>query len=124
MGFTFQLPFSTVGSLNGVHMFCKSQDVRLKNTYLEDGGVVVWKEFEGCFTMIGIAKAITERVIRDLLELVFNAMIFTIGLNEVKGNKNPEQLKRELKVSSLMVFWKRFHQRIFLDSTATLSSTN
>lgn len=79
-------------------MFCKSQGALLKNTYLEDGTVVVWKDFENSFTMIGIGKCITEKVILDLLDLAFSAMIYTIGLNEVKLNKNPEQLKRELKV--------------------------
>lgn len=93
-----QLPFSTVGSLNGVHMFCKSQGAQLTSTYLEDDTIIVWKEFENCFTMIGIVKGYTEKIIRDLLDIIFNATIFSIGLNEVKHNKNPEQLKRELKV--------------------------
>lgn len=85
-------------------MFCKSQGALLKCTYLDDGTVVVWKDFENCFTMIGIGKCITEKVILDLLDLAFNTMIFTIGLNEVKLNKNPEQLKRELKVNKVMYF--------------------
>lgn len=55
--------------------------------------------------MIGIGKGYTEKVIRDLLDVVFNATIFSIGLNEVKHNKNPEQLKRELKVSRLINSW-------------------
>lgn len=93
-----QLPFSTVGSLNGVHMFCRSQRAQLQSTHLDDGTVVIWKEFENSFTMISIGKDYTEKVLRDLLELIFNATIFTIGLNEVKNNKNAEQLKRELKV--------------------------
>lgn len=84
-------------------MFCKSQGALLKNTYLEDGTVVVWKDFENSFTMIGIGKCITEKVILDLLDLAFSAMIYTIGLNEVKLNKNPEQLKRELKVRFVLV---------------------
>lgn len=79
-------------------MFCKSQRVQLQSTHLDDGTIVVWKEFENCFTMISIGKDYTEKVLRDLLELIFNATIFTIGLNEVKHNKNAEQLKRELKV--------------------------
>lgn len=99
----FQLPFSTVGSLNGVHMFCKSQGALLQNVYLDDGTVVVWKDFENCFTMIGIGKNITEKVIVDLLYLAFNAMIYTIGLNEIKLNKNSEQMKRELKVSAVLL---------------------
>lgn len=79
-------------------MFCKSQGSQLNSTHLEDETIIVWKDFENCFTMIGIGKGYTEKVIRDFLDIVFNATIFSIGLNEVKHNKNPEQLKRELKV--------------------------
>lgn len=103
--FILQLPFSTVGSLNGVHMFCKSQGVHLQNTHLDDGTLIVWKEFENSFTMIGIGKGYTEKILRDLLEIVFNATIFTIGLNEVKHNQNAEQFKRELKVSLTADAW-------------------
>lgn len=81
-------------------MFCKSQGALLNSTYLEDETVIVWKDFENCFTMIGIGRDYTEKVIRDFLDIVFNATIFSIGLNEVKHSKNPEQLKRELKVRS------------------------
>lgn len=84
-------------------MFCKSQRVQLQNTYLEDGTIIVWKEFENSFTMIGIGKGFTEKILRDLLEIVFNATIFTIGLNEVKHNQNAEQIKRELKVNAQYV---------------------
>lgn len=81
-------------------MFCKSQRAQLQSTHLEDGGIVVWKDFENCFTMIGMGKGYTEKILRDLIEIIFNSTIFTIGLNEVKQvNKNAEQLKRELKVS-------------------------
>lgn len=84
-------------------MFCKSQRVQLQNTHLEDGTIIVWKEFENSFTMIGIGKGYTDKVLRDLLEVIFNATIFTIGLNEVKHNKNAEQIKRELKVSGTFI---------------------
>lgn len=79
-------------------MFCKSQGVNLKTTYLEDGVVIVWKEFEKSITLIGSAKGITENVLRDLLELTFNAIILFIGYNEIKHNKNIDRLKREFKV--------------------------
>ncbi|XP_037031297.1 protein fuzzy homolog [Bradysia coprophila] len=90
------LPFATIGSLNGVHMFCKSQGVNIRTTYMDDG-VIVWREFENCVTMIGAAKGITEDVLNNLLEYAFNAMIFCVSLSELKHNKNVEQLKRELK---------------------------
>lgn len=39
-----QLPFPVVGSLNGVHMFAKNQDVSLLKTMTNDA-TVVWKDF-------------------------------------------------------------------------------
>lgn len=80
-------------------MFCKSQGSLLSSTYLDDDTVIVWKDYENSLTLIGIGKEYTEKVIRDFLDLMFNATIFSIGLNEVKLNKSPENLKRELKVS-------------------------
>lgn len=64
---------------------------------MEDG-IVIWKEYEGCITMIGAAKGITEKVLDDLLDLTFNAMVVCVSLNEIKHMKNVEHLKRELKV--------------------------
>lgn len=81
-------------------MFCKSQGVNIRTTYMDDG-LIVWREFENCITMIGAAKGITEEVLNNLLEYAFNALIFCISLNELKHNKNVEHLKRELKVTLL-----------------------
>lgn len=81
-------------------MFCKSQNVNIRTTYMDDG-LIVWREFENCITFIGAAKGITEEVLSNLLEYAFNALIFCISLSELKHNKNVEQLKRELKVSWL-----------------------
>lgn len=77
-------------------MFCKSQGVTLKTTYIDDG-LVVWREFENCITLIVSAKGIPLRVINDLMELVFSSMVFSVSLNGLRHNKNVEQLKRELK---------------------------
>lgn len=40
----FQLSFSYIASLNGVHMFAKSQDVQLQDT-ISNEYVICWKEF-------------------------------------------------------------------------------
>uniref|UniRef100_A0A4X2L0X4 Fuzzy planar cell polarity protein n=1 Tax=Vombatus ursinus TaxID=29139 RepID=A0A4X2L0X4_VOMUR len=39
-----QLPFSIIGSLNGVHMFGQNLDVTLRSARTEDSAVV-WKTF-------------------------------------------------------------------------------
>lgn len=82
-------------------MFCKSQGALLSSTYLDDDTVIVWKDYENSFTLIGIGREYTEKVVRDFMDLMFNATIFSIGLNEVMLNKNPDKLKRELKVGRI-----------------------
>uniref|UniRef100_A0A182Y5J5 Fuzzy n=1 Tax=Anopheles stephensi TaxID=30069 RepID=A0A182Y5J5_ANOST len=90
------LPFSTIASLNGVHMFCKSQGVDLPITYLEDS-MIMWKEFEGTIVMIGIARDITEKTLRQLLDYSYQAMVFCVGIHSIKKIKNIDRFKRELK---------------------------
>lgn len=77
-------------------MFCKSQCVDLQKTFTNDG-IVIWREYDDTILLIGAAKGISEKVLRELLDLTFNAMIFTIGLNELNNSRNPEKLKRDLK---------------------------
>uniref|UniRef100_A0A182NUV5 Fuzzy n=1 Tax=Anopheles dirus TaxID=7168 RepID=A0A182NUV5_9DIPT len=95
-GDTETLPFSTIASLNGVHMFCKSQGVDLPITYLEDS-MIMWKEFEGTIVMIGIARDITEKTLRHLLDYSYQAMVFCVGIQSIKKIKNIDRFKRELK---------------------------
>ena len=77
-------------------MFCKSQNVDLQMTYFEDG-FIIWKEYDSTITMIGIAKGITEKVLRHLLDYSYMAMIFCVGIQSVKNIKNIDRFKRELK---------------------------
>uniref|UniRef100_A0A023EQ89 Putative secreted protein n=1 Tax=Aedes albopictus TaxID=7160 RepID=A0A023EQ89_AEDAL len=90
------LPFSTIASLNGVHMFCKSQNVDLSITYLEEG-MIIWKEYDGTLMMIGIAKGITEKVLRNLMDFSYYSMVFCVGIAAIKKIKNIDRFKRELK---------------------------
>uniref|UniRef100_A0A182J7N3 Fuzzy n=1 Tax=Anopheles atroparvus TaxID=41427 RepID=A0A182J7N3_ANOAO len=90
------LPFSTTASLNGVHMFCKSQGVDLPISYLEDS-MIMWKEYEGTIVMIGIARDITEKTLRHLLDYSYQAMVFCVGIQSIKKIKNIDRFKRELK---------------------------
>ncbi|XP_001654982.2 protein fuzzy homolog isoform X1 [Aedes aegypti] len=90
------LPFSTIASLNGVHMFCKSQSVDLSITHLEEG-MIIWKEYDGTLMMIGIAKGITEKVLRNLMNFSYYSMVFCVGIAAIKKIKNIDRFKRELK---------------------------
>nr|CAD7442720.1 unnamed protein product [Timema bartmani] len=91
------LPFSVVASLNGVHMFGKSQDVILKSTSTQDM-TAVWKNVEDSVTLIAIASGASEALLNHLLKSVFNAMVLTVGINELKSPRNADRLKRELRV--------------------------
>nr|CAD7585813.1 unnamed protein product [Timema genevievae] len=90
------LPFSVVASLNGVHMFGKSQDVILKSTSTQDM-TAVWKNVEDSVTLIAIASGASEALLNHLLKSVFNAMILTVGINELRSPRNADRLKRELR---------------------------
>ncbi|KAJ1526805.1 hypothetical protein ONE63_008376 [Megalurothrips usitatus] len=91
------LPFSVVASLNGVHMFCKSQDVILKSTSTQDT-TFVWEEFEESVVLVAAASCSNEVILRKLLNAVFNTMLLLVGIDEIRNIRNPDRLKRELRV--------------------------
>lgn len=39
-----QLPFSIIGALKGIHLFCKTYSYELQSTNIKHGHIV-WKEF-------------------------------------------------------------------------------
>lgn len=78
-------------------MFCKSHGVKLNTTYLPNDGLVVWREFEQCVTLIISAQGVPENVIDDLMELAFGSLVLSIGLDALKTVQNANQIKRELK---------------------------
>ncbi|KAH0812782.1 hypothetical protein GEV33_010014 [Tenebrio molitor] len=94
------LPFSTIGSLNGVHMFGKSQKVTLLDTLTEDYSVV-WKEFHDSLVLIGISSGCTVEVLTKTLDSVFDAVVLIVGVEEIKSQRNIERLKRELRANLL-----------------------
>ena len=96
------LSFSDIASLNGVHMFLKSQNVELLETKTPDS-IIVWKEFEDSVLLIGIASGTTEYVLNKFLETVFNAMVLIVGIDEIKNPRSIERLKRELRVCIPMI---------------------
>ncbi|KAF5281950.1 hypothetical protein FQA39_LY00474 [Lamprigera yunnana] len=96
-GNTESLPFSVMGSLNGVHMFAKSQRVQLLNSLMDDY-CTVWKEFHDSIVLIGISSGCTIHVLSKLLDSAFNAMVLTVGIEKIKTQRNIERLKRDLRL--------------------------
>lgn len=93
------LPFPVIGSLNGVHMFGSSHDVTLQSTVTEDAKIV-WRVFHDSVTLIAIAQNddADDCHYSNLLNLVFNAMVLLVGIEEVINMKNVEKFKKEIKV--------------------------
>ncbi|XP_065083633.1 protein fuzzy homolog isoform X2 [Ochlerotatus camptorhynchus] len=77
-------------------MFCKSQGVDLSITHLEEG-MIIWKEYDGTLMMIGIAKGLSEKILRNLMDFAYYSMVFCVGISAIKKIKNIDRFKRELK---------------------------
>jgi protein fuzzy len=119
-----QLPFSTVGSLNGVHLFCKTQNVGLEMTNFGDNGLIIWKEYESLL-FIGISTNLSEKVLRSLIEKSYQAMIMHVGINEIKNIRNIERFKRDLKSSFYQIVEKlmEFSENDLLDYNECILSS-
>ncbi|XP_030051285.1 protein fuzzy homolog isoform X2 [Microcaecilia unicolor] len=93
-----QLPFSVIGSLNGVHMFGHSQDVLLSATCTENVKVL-WKSFHDSISLIVISSEedASDHYLHRLMDNVFHAMVMVIGLDELVNIKNVERLKKDLR---------------------------
>ncbi|KOC68940.1 Protein fuzzy like protein [Habropoda laboriosa] len=96
------MTFSKIASLNGIHMFLKSQNVKLSNTNSPDT-TIMWKEFEHSVSLIVIASGITKYVLDKFLDAVFGAMILFVGIEELKSTKNIEKLKKDVRLCSPIV---------------------
>ncbi|XP_048377121.2 protein fuzzy homolog isoform X1 [Stegostoma tigrinum] len=93
-----QLPFSVIGSLNGVHMFGSNQDIFLTST-CTDNTRVCWRVFHDSITLIAMSSEedASDLYLSHLLDNVFSAMVLVIGLDDLVNLKNVERLKRELR---------------------------
>ncbi|XP_054003233.1 protein fuzzy homolog isoform X2 [Hylaeus anthracinus] len=96
------MTFSKIASLNGVHMFLKSQDIKLLCTDLPDT-TIMWKEFERSITLIAIANGTTKYILNKFLDAIFGAMILFVGIDEIKSAKNIEKLKKDMRLCSPIV---------------------
>lgn len=99
-----QLPFSVIGSLNGVHMFGQNLEVQLSSARTKDT-TVVWKSFHDSITLIVLSSEedSLELKLERLLQMVFGAMVLLVGLEELTNIRNVERLKKELKASYCLI---------------------
>ncbi|KAJ8272605.1 hypothetical protein GJAV_G00091210 [Gymnothorax javanicus] len=100
-GASRQLPFSVIGSLNGVHMFSGGQGAVLSSCETESGGRVVWKVFQESVMLIAVSGkqdgAVDELQLRRLLENMWNCMVLVLGQDDLVNARNVERLKRDLR---------------------------
>lgn len=100
-GASRQLPFSVIGSLNGVHMFGGGQGVVLSCCETDSGGRVVWKVFQESVMLIAVngeqGGAVEDFQLRRLLENTWNCMVLVLGQDELVNARNVERLKRDLR---------------------------
>lgn len=106
-----QLPFSVIGSLNGVHMFGVSQGVEVSSCLTAGGGRVVWRVFQDSVMLIAVSRggpggaggggggssSEAEVCLHRLLENVWNCMVLVLGQDELASVRNVERLKRDLR---------------------------
>lgn len=105
-GASRQLPFSVIGSLNGVHMFGGGQGAVLSCCETEGGGKVVWRVFQDSVMLIavsggGLSGACSSNEVQirlqRLLENVWNCMVLVLGQDELANVRNVERLKKDLR---------------------------
>lgn len=100
-GSSKQLPFSVIGSLNGVHMFGGGQDVKLSCCETDRGDRVVWRVFRDSVMLIAVSSGgdntVTELQLCRLLENTWNCMVLVLGQEELSNVRNVERLKRDLR---------------------------
>ncbi|KAL6053670.1 hypothetical protein STEG23_018903 [Scotinomys teguina] len=99
-----KLPFSVIGSLNGVHMFGQNLDVQL-NSARTDDTTVVWKSFHDSITLIVVSSEedTSELSLERMLHMVFGAMVLIVGLEELTNIRNVERLKKDLRASYCLI---------------------
>ncbi|KAL5279456.1 FUZ family protein [Megaselia abdita] len=91
------LPFSTVASLNGVHMFCKTVGMELQSTYCEDW-ILCWKDFHESLTIVIAAKGLTEKNIEHVMSIVVTSITLFVCMEDLKNiDTIQDRMKKESK---------------------------
>lgn len=98
------LPFPLLASLNGVALFGESHDINLISTSTRDCRIL-WRDFHKSVRLIVAVSndTISEVHIHKLLDLVFQSMVLTVGLNDLVGQRNVERTKRDLRASYFII---------------------
>ncbi|XP_033122216.1 protein fuzzy homolog [Anneissia japonica] len=93
-----QLAFAEIGMLYGVQMFAQNHDVELQSTTTENSRIL-WKVFCDSITLILVVNDDDDEDLHhlNLLNQVFNAMVFFVGLDSLENIKNVERLRKDLK---------------------------
>ncbi|XP_067408312.1 protein fuzzy homolog isoform X1 [Emydura macquarii macquarii] len=93
-----QLPFSVIGSLNGVHMFGANLDVLLTAACTASTRLA-WRVFHNSITLIVLSseEAASDFALGRLLDNAFSAMVLILGLEELVNVRNIERLKKDLR---------------------------
>ncbi|XP_071949645.1 protein fuzzy homolog [Antedon mediterranea] len=96
-GIVKQLAFAEIGMLYGVQMFAQNHDVELQSTTTDSR--VLWKVFSDSITLIVVVDDDDSEDCHylNLLQNIFNAMVFFVGLDSLENIKNVERLRKDLK---------------------------
>ncbi|XP_075151662.1 protein fuzzy homolog [Haematobia irritans] len=90
------LPFSTIASLNGFHMFFKSVGITLHRTYA-DNWTYLWQDFNSVMTVIVCSTGVDESSLDLLPEMVYGAFCLFINREEMHHSTFLDGLKKESK---------------------------
>lgn len=88
-----------MASLNGVYTYTKTQEAELDHV-CTDNTTVVWKEYHDKFLLCLVATdtTITTFHLKHTLDIIFQTMVFYLGLDDLLNIKNVERIKKDLKV--------------------------
>ncbi|BES87471.1 establishment or maintenance of cell polarity [Nesidiocoris tenuis] len=90
------LPFSTVGSLNGVHLFGKSKELILKSAESEHYNVI-WEEYDDSIILVCVAPKTGVDLAREVIEKIYHAIIMFVGDAQIRNLKNVEPFKKMVR---------------------------
>ncbi|XP_065833430.1 protein fuzzy homolog [Oscarella lobularis] len=110
------LPFSTIGSLNGVYTFAEGRGARFESTIASGSWQIVWRTYRDSITFVLIdEKRMRRRAnVDELLATIFDALVLLVGVPSLIGRDGggaptrDDRLKRQLRTCFPLVdsLWK------------------